>query len=465
MYAIVDIETTGGQPSANAITEICIIIHNGKQVVQRFETLINPEIPIPYYIEAFTGITNQMVKDAPTFYEVAPKISELLKDKVFVAHNVNFDYNFIKHQLHLCNISFDAKRLCTVRLSKKIFPGKKSYSLGNLTASLNIVLNNRHRAGGDAEATALLFEKILAQPKSFETINEMLNKGSKEQQLPPNVSKSDFNKLPSTAGIYYFVDEKGKALYVGKAKNIKSRVSSHFSGKLVSKQKHNFLRNIYGISFLQTGNELLAALIESYEIKRLWPDENRAQKKFTQTFALYDYIDQNGKIRLGIDRIRQDVKPIATFANFTEALSYLNKVVDDFNLCPVLCNLQQPNTVCNKLQKNMCMGNCKEPENVMQYNIRVNEFIEKLELEAKTYFISEKGRNAKEQCIIIYEPGNYVGYCYINKDALIDFDVVKEQSTALKFNPVMDSILMKVVADEKPKKDCKIYMQYKMAMV
>lgn len=462
MYAIVDIETTGGQPNANGITEICILLHNGHKVTDVYTTLINPQKPIPLYLQAFTGITQQMVEDAPVFGDIADKIFELLKDKIFVAHNVNFDYNFVKQQLHNAGYGINLKRICTIRLSRKLFPGLKSYSLGNLCASLQLTLNNRHRAEGDARATALLFNKILENNGQV-VIAEMLQKGSKEQQLPPNVSREDFDKLPKTAGIYYFIDNTGKALYVGKAKNIKSRVSSHFSGKLTTRQKQNFLRDIYGLSYLQTGNELLASIIESHEIKRLWPDENRSQKKVTQTYALYDYPDQNGKIRLGIDKLRKDIKPLVAFSNYTSALSYLNSLVQEYDLCPKLCNLQQINTPCRNEQLNICSGNCLSPNETDFYNSKINEFISQLLAQTKIYYIAGNGRNNTEQSIIIYEPGMFVGYCFLSVKDPIDFDSIKDLATSLKLNDTIEAILNKVI--EERDNGYKIYTQFKMAMV
>ena len=155
MYAIVDIETTGGYAAANGIIEISIKIFDGREIVEEFETLINPYQAIPKYIQAFTGITNEMVQDAPGFEEVAEKVFTYLQGNIFVAHNVNFDYSFIKSHLEYYGYSFTAKKICTVRLARQIFPGYPSYSLGNLCTSLGIDLTNRHRAGGDAAATVI----------------------------------------------------------------------------------------------------------------------------------------------------------------------------------------------------------------------------------------------------------------------------------------------------------------------
>jgi DNA polymerase-3 subunit epsilon len=161
VYAIVDIETTGGHADSNGITEIAIYVYDGEKVIDEFVSLINPESYIPAFISGYTGITNEMVENAPIFEDVAEQVHQLLKDNIFVAHNVNFDYSFIKHQLQGCGYELDTKKLCTVRLSRKVFPGYKSYSLGNICGSLNIPISDRHRAAGDAKATVILFEQIL----------------------------------------------------------------------------------------------------------------------------------------------------------------------------------------------------------------------------------------------------------------------------------------------------------------
>ena len=161
MFAIVDIETTGGYAANNGITEIAIVLHDGKNEIRRFESLVNPQYPIPRYIQALTGITDQMVANAPPFEELAPAVYELLKDAIFLAHNVNFDYSFVKQHLANSGYNLETKKLCSIRLSRKVFPGLPGYSLGKVCRHLGITVSNRHRAMGDAEATARLFERII----------------------------------------------------------------------------------------------------------------------------------------------------------------------------------------------------------------------------------------------------------------------------------------------------------------
>ncbi|RZK89782.1 MAG: DNA polymerase III subunit epsilon, partial [Pedobacter sp.] len=244
LYAVVDIETTGGHASANGITEVAINIHDGNEITESYTTLINPGRAIPAYITALTGIDEEMLADAPAFEDVALQIYQLLHGKVFVAHNVNFDYSFLKHHLALAGYDLQCRKLCTVRMSRKIFPGKVSYSLGKLCNALQIPLQNRHRAAGDADATSILFNLLLEHDLEG-TIPEMLKKTSKEQVLPPNLDKAAIIRLPNQPGVYYFKDSKGKIVYVGKAKDLKKRVTSHFTGNKPNRQRQDFLRTIH----------------------------------------------------------------------------------------------------------------------------------------------------------------------------------------------------------------------------
>jgi DNA polymerase-3 subunit epsilon len=353
MYAIVDIETTGSYAAANGITEVAIHVFDGKKVIEKYETLINPLQPIPRYIQSFTGISDEMVSDAPAFTDVAQKIQEMLNKNIFIAHNVNFDFSFLKSQLLRAGFDLTSKKLCTVRLSRKIFPGFPSYSLGNLCHFLNIKINNRHRAGGDAEATVEVFKKLLKNDKE-DFIVKSLQRNSKEQILPPNVPKKYFDQLPSTPGIYYFHNSKGKIIYIGKAINIRSRVNSHFSNNSSGRQKQNFISHIHSISFQSCATELMAQVLESAEIKRNWPQFNFSQKNRENALGIYSYEDQNGYLHLIIEKNKKNLQPVCTFQNIFEGHSILRKVIEEFELCTKLFFLQRNAEFCTVLSDKAC---------------------------------------------------------------------------------------------------------------
>ncbi|NEU07206.1 GIY-YIG nuclease family protein [Flavihumibacter sp. R14] len=406
MYAIVDIETTGGHANANGITEVAIRIHNGTEITERFETLINPGINIPVYIRALTGISNEMVQEAPSFNEVAHKIFALLHDKIFVAHNVNFDYSFLRHHLNAAGFELQTKKLCTVRLGRKILPGLPSYSLGKFCNHLGIVNSARHRAAGDAEATAILFSLLLQSDKEGH-IKQSLNSRSREQSLPPNLAKSDFDKLPYTPGIYYFHNCKGKVIYVGKAKNIKQRVFSHFSNNNAGRQKQEFLRNIYSITFKECGTELMALIHEAVEIKRLWPSNNRSLKRYEHAYGLYLFEDQNGYKRLAIDKCRKSLSPLYTFNYILEGHNLLKRLINEFNLCARLCFIQSGPS-CHANDGPECRV-CSGKETSALYNQRVDNALAELKNSLPSFLLVDEGRSVQERSCVLMVNGKFYG--------------------------------------------------------
>jgi DNA polymerase III subunit epsilon len=411
MYAIVDIETTGGHASANGITEIAICIHNGKKVIERYTTLVNPKRDIPIYISALTGITNQMVEKAPPFEDVAHDIYHLLNNKIFVAHNVNFDYSFVRHNLLAAGYDLQSKKLCTVRLGRKIIPGLPSYSLGKLCSHLGIDNESRHRAAGDAEATAQLFSLLLKR----DTQNHIplaLKVNSKEQLLPANLPKRDVESLPSSPGVYYFHDDKGKVIYVGKAKNLKKRVCSHFTGNNTGPQRQEFLRNIHRITHQLCGTELVALVLEAVEIKRLWPKYNRSLKRFEHAYSLYTFEDQRGYMRLVVDKHRKMTGAIYSCNTLFEGRTLLLNLIDSFELCPKLCFIQNNNELCTGIHGENCA--CHGALSPNEYNEKVEAAINELNEALPTFAIRDAGRTDDEHSCLLIEKGKFYGMGYIS---------------------------------------------------
>lgn len=435
-YAIVDIETTGGHADAHGITEIAIFVYDGTAVTDSFESLVNPGVPIPPFLEQYTGITNEMVADAPSFEDIAQQVYDMLHGCVFVAHNVNFDYSFVHYSLKVAGFTLDVPKLCTVRMSRKIFPGYKSYSLGNICAARGIRISDRHRAGGDARATVALFAQLLATDPA--AVEGALKRGSKEYQLPPNLPKEQFDRLPQQSGIYYFHDDSGKVIYVGKAKNIKNRVGSHFSGNGTGKQKQDFLRSIFSISFTECATELMSLILEATEIQKHWPPFNRALKKVEFNFALYDYQDQNGYIRLAVERVRKHIVPLQTYRTQLDAIHALQQLVDTFELCPKLCLIHTGDAPC----PGFCKGACELKENVLSYNNRVVDAIQTL-TDGESYAVIDRGLYADEHSCVLVERGKFYGMGYIPVDADVhDIEQIKSYITPYKDSFYIREVIM-----------------------
>ena len=413
MYAVVDIETTGNGYKGQKITEISIFIFDGKKVLDEFTTLVNPEAPIPSFITNLTGINQAMVRNQPKFYEIAKKVEEITKDTIFVAHNVNFDYNIIQAEFKSLGFDFKRKKLCTVRLSRKIIPGLKSYSLGNICADEGIPISARHRARGDVEATVELFKRLIERDDNF-TINSFLNPRSRQATLPPLLDKSVVDNLPEKHGVYFFKNLKKEVIYVGKANNIKQRVISHFYDK--KKKEQNMCLETADISYTKTGSELLALLLESSEIKQWYPRFNRAQRRAGEAIGLFSYEDQKGIIHLAYNRLKLAPNAIMKYYSVAECRTHLEHLCSEFDLCPKYCHLQTNVSSCFHYQLKQCKGICCDKESVEKYNERVREAIKSVGIGTENLVIKEKGRTEKEVGFALILDGIYLGFGYVDKD-------------------------------------------------
>jgi DNA polymerase-3 subunit epsilon len=451
MYAIVDIETTGGNAKTGAITEIAIIIHDGVYVIEQFQSLVNPKVSIPPFITSLTGIDDAMVKDAPTFEEIAPKVLNILTDVVFVAHNVNFDYSFIFQSLKDVGLIWEAPKLCTVRLSRKIFPGYPSYSLGKICASLGIPLKDRHRALGDALATTTLFCLLLQHDKD-KTVQKMLKKGSRESYLPMNLPKAAIDDLPDEPGVYYFHNLQGKIIYVGKAKAIKKRVVSHFSNNSTSAKKQELIKNVCHISFNLTGSEFAAEVIESMEIRQHWPVFNISQKKPEFPYGLFLYEDIMGRHRLAIGKMKKHITSLYHFHILTEGYHILWKLVKTYKLCPLLCFLQTEGE-CIGIKDGYCDGICTNHSTIADYNLRVKTAIEDLLDTLPSFALVEQGRGQQEKMYMLVENGKFYGYGFLPIDAkIVDKDQLKSMLQPAPENEFVRSLVLRYAENHPSKK-------------
>lgn len=416
-FTIVDIETTGNGIQGNKITEIAIFRLEQGEVVRTYTSLVNPGCPIPYYITALTGIDNQMVARAPTLSEIAADIEDITRDSIFVAHSVNFDYQVIKKEFRELGREFLRKRLCTVRLSRQMFPGLRSYSLGKLCTALDIPLTDRHRAEGDARATVTLFQKILNHANAESVIHRFLHARSQEATLPPELPRAAYEALPEKPGVYYFKNAGGKVIYVGKAKNLRKRVLSHFYDK--ADQEVRMCRETRDIAFELSGSELLALLMESAAIKSLYPPFNRAQKRQIPSYGIFHYRDRKGIDHLAYNRCKGIPSPLAVFYSVTDCRLFLEQLCRDFGLCAKYCHLQETPGPCNHFRLPVCEGICRESETVASYNAKVQRAIQDLQADKGHVLIRETGRNSRENGIVLLRNGNYCGYGFIDKERAV----------------------------------------------
>ncbi len=420
IYSIVDIETTGGT-SGNRVTEIAICKTDGNQILDRYVSLINPEQFIPHSISLLTGISNDMVADKPLFQDVADDILRFLEGSIFVAHNVSFDYSIIKNHYADLGISFNMKKLCTVRLSRGIIKGLPSYSLGKLCKKLSIPNKNRHRAMGDAEATAQLFHLLLRKDEN-DFITHSLNQLNREAVIPPNLPKEEFEQLPESTGVYYMHGKQMEVLYVGKAKNIKQRINTHFNEK--TRKKSELLRRIHHLSYELTGNELVAYLLESAEIKKHYPYYNRAQKSKHSAYYVSLYKGQDNIYRVDIFNKKYGGNSLDHFTSVTMARDYLYQLVEEKSLCPKYTGLERTKGNCFKGEEcDICSGRISAEE----YNLRVSQLRDGNR--SQSLLILGKGRSKEEKTAVYVQEGEYKGFTYFDPEHLDEPQDLLEQIT------------------------------------
>lgn len=413
MYAIIDVETTGFSPKTDKITEIAILLHDGKKVVEKYHKLINPERKVPYRITQITGITDSMLMEAPRFFEVAKDIIKLTEDTIIVGHNVAFDMGFLKAEFNEFHFPFERKILCTVNMSRKLIPGQPSYSLGKLTANLGIAHSQKHRAMGDAEATTLLFEQLLDIDPELQ--------GQAGKAIPSALDAEIIKALPHKTGVYYFTNMDKDIIYVGKSINIHNRIVQHLNNhdtrKAIEMKNH-----IADIHFTLTGSELVSLLLESEEIKVRMPIYNRAQRRNSFHYGLFSRFDLHGYIELYIDKVEEMSRPITSFSSRREAYDFVHMLIEEYELCQKLCSVYDTQTSCFNHQIKKCNGACIQEESPEDYNERVQMAMDRLRLQHENFFVIDKGRKAGERSVVKVENSTYRGFGYCKDKDITKMD-------------------------------------------
>ncbi len=408
MYAILDIETTGGQFNEEGITEIAIYKFDGHEIVDQFISLVNPEIPIQPFVVKLTGINNAMLTSAPKFFEVAKRIIEITEGCVIVAHNASFDYRILRTEFRRLGYDFEAKTLCTVALSQKLLPEQPSHSLGKLVRALGIPMADRHRASGDALATVKLFKILLEKDLEKEIVKDFI-KLEVQKGIAPKLLDI-VSSLPAKTGVYYIHNEKGNLIYIGKSRNIKKRINQHFTGTTNKCKK--IQAEVYTVTYDETGSELIALLKESEEIKINKPIYNRAQRKSIFQLALYAEKDEKGYLNLKLQKADGRKKEITSFTSIQEGKNALFRITSHYNLCQKLTGLYASKTNCFQYTIKECDGACVGEVSPEEYNSRVQAFIDKNSFDNQNMILIDKGRTISERSAVLIENGIYKGYAF-----------------------------------------------------
>ncbi|MFI2742822.1 exonuclease domain-containing protein [Zhouia sp. PK063] len=444
MYAILDIETTGGKYNEEGITEIAIYKFDGHKVVDQFISLVNPEREIQPFVVKLTGINTKMLRTAPKFYEVAKRIVEITQDCIIVAHNAQFDYRILRTEFRRLGFDFQRKTICTVELSQKLLPEAPSYSLGKLVRSLGIPVSDRHRANGDAQATVKLFKLLLTKDTEKSIIRDSVKAEGTGELSPRLIDIVD--QIPATIGVYYLHKDDGSIIFIGKSRNMKKRVNQLFTGS--SKKAKLIQKDISVVTYEETGNELIALLKEHVEVKQNKPKYNTLRKKRIFSHALYQYIDDKGYIRLYIAPYQSKKKEITTFKTEFEAKNSLYKLTEEFELCNKLNGISEAKTNCFNYTIGKCKGACIAKESVETYNTRAEEAIKKYSYISENMVIVDRGREIDERSAILIENHIFQGLGFYNLNHQLNnihilHSIITPMNNSVEITHIIQSYLRK----------------------
>lgn len=414
-YGIVDIETTGGMFHRDKIIEVAIIVTDGVEILSEYQSLVHPERSIPGHITGITGINDHMVADAPKFYEIAKNIIEHLEGCIFVAHNVNFDYNFIKEEFRSLGYPFNKKKLCTVKLTRSTIPGLRSYGLDSLVNHFDIHVDSRHRAYDDTLATYKIFHYIVNELTDSYHLDKLINQGLDASVLPRGMDIDQVHDAPETPGVYYLSNQYDNVLYVGKAKDIKKRIFQHF--RKITVKSNKIINHVHKLHYKETGSELIALLLELYEIKSLRPEFNKAMKRSNYPYALYlnpRVTSTKKNFIIGKNNKSNDFKyeKLKLFASKAGAVGFVQQAILEDELCA--------QTFTSRASKFLC--SCEENCHAFSHDIsnQIEAFIDKVKNEfEEDHIILLPGRSEDEQGFVMIHEKRFWGFGYIEKDEVI----------------------------------------------
>lgn len=408
MYAILDIETTGGKFNEEGITEIAIHKFDGHDVIDSFISLINPEKEIQPFVVNLTGINNKMLRTAPKFHEVAKRIVEITENTVLVAHNAQFDYRILRTEFRRLGYNYERKSLCTVDLSKALLPNAESYSLGKLVRSLGIPVSDRHRANGDALATVKLFKLLLAKDTEKTIIQDVIRKEAHGELSDKQLDI--VQEMPNDTGVFYMHNKDGDIIYLSKSTDIKKRVNQMFTK--TGDRARKLAKDTKKVTFEKTGSELLAILKEHQELLKNRPKYSSIPRKRMFSHTLCVSKNEFGYLEIQVSAFNQCSEKWGFFNGEFSAKNHLFKITKEFNLCEKLNGISEARGNCSNYNEGKCNGACTQKENPDEYNNRVIEGLSKYSMKDKDVLLVDKGRELGEHSVVLIRKGALVGIGY-----------------------------------------------------
>ena len=437
MYAILDIETTGGKYDEEGITEIAIYRHDGETITDQFSSLVNPQIEIQPFVQKLTGISGKMLQNAPKFYEIAKRVVQITEDCVIVAHNAAFDYRILQTEFRRLGFAFERKSLCTVSLSQLLLPDQPAYSLGKLVRNLGIPFSDQHRAQGDAKVTVKLFELLLEKDLHKNILKAHIS-SEHPNKVPPKFLEV-IDGLPSEMGVYYIHNSKNEIIYIGKSNNIKKRILNHLTGK--SKKARVIQNEIHKVTFALTGGELVSLLKEQNEIKTNAPKLNKAMKYriFPMGIRLDDSVEYPELI---VEQIKKEHTYFSVYKNSKSAKSAIFNWTENYGICLKKTSLSNKTGTCFLHEVNKCDGACTGKETPDSYRKKIKLLLADFEYPFSDFIITSKGRKLGESSFIYIKGNVFLGYGYYELNHQIKNDKqIMSRLISMEDNPDVQKLI------------------------
>lgn len=448
MLAFVDIETSGSTPGRDGITEVAVITWDDG-VVERWSSLVNPQRSIPEFIQGLTGISNEMVADAPLFEELVPELKRRLAGRVFVAHNARFDYAFIKQGFLAAGEDLRAPTLCTVKLSRKLFPKEARHNLDALTARHGLQAQGRHRAMADADLL-LQFWQILMRDIAPEELDAAVHELLGRPSLPSHLDASLLADLPAGPGVYLFYGENDLPIYIGKSKTIRSRVLAHFSSDVRSSKELSLAQQVRRVEWRETTGEISALLLEADLVKSMRPTHNR-QLRLNQNVCtlVLDTPQAFPQVQpLSIDEAlpEQSGRAYGLFQSMTEARRSLRLLCEEHGLCQAVLGVEKRKhgEACFGRQLKKCQGACEGGESLERHHLRVMAALSKMKV--RDWPFAGPAYLREGEALLIFQDWAYLGTAHSEAD-LEDCLAGRRQ---IQFDRDTYRILLKVVGQMQP---------------
>ena len=445
MYAILDIETTGGKYDEEGITEIAIYRHDGEIVTDQFSSLVNPQIEIQPFVQKLTGISGKMLQNAPKFYEIAKRVVQITEDCVIVAHNAAFDYRILQTEFRRLGFTFERKSLCTVSLSQILLPDQPAYSLGKLVRNLGIPFSDQHRAQGDAKVTVKLFELLLEKDLQKNILKAHIS-SEHPNKVPPKFLEV-IDGLPSEMGVYYIHNSKNEIIYIGKSNNIKKRILNHLTGK--SKKARVIQNEIHKVTFALTGGELVSLLKEQNEIKTNAPKLNKAMKYriFPMGIRLDDSVEYPELI---VEQIKKEHTYFSVYKNSKSAKSAIFNWTENYGICLKKTSLSNKTGTCFLHEVNKCDGACTGKETPDSYRKKIKLLLADFEYPFSDFIITSKGRKLGESSFIYIKGNVFLGYGYYELNHQIKNDKqIMSRLISMEDNPDVQKLIRSFLSRKK----------------